>query len=356
MAVGYRSLLHADPGQHLVDVLVEHLNRWMAGKDIAIDAGTSGRYQLDYGNVITIVNEDCEDGLIYGWTRQHPEAHPREVLRSTFTALERPDSDGWLWCEIETQDDPYSTSPTSFASMSVPRVLRTLLGVLALRDGRTDVAAEPLWVSSAHLPDVMDYLADETRLGAVYIASQGPAATEHFEHWVTEVSWHLVGLGSVLMLDSTVASEFNEMVGERHVVPVGTMRTYLPNVDLDDLDDPPRHRILGSTRINMTEPRRLAGMLGLAARVRAAELPLPAEVAELDRIIQAREHATVPTGDPVNIRVNPRANLHAVPMAEHTTEAQILAKLEALEQEIHELRTALGARSSSNGHRQLSVS
>lgn len=347
MSVGYRSFLHAEPGQHLVDVLIEHLNRWMAEKDINVDAGSPGKYTFSNGNVIVVIEEAHNEGRIYRWTRRHQNAHPRDVLRSTITAAEDRYSRGWLWSEIETQDDDPSSIPTPFSCMSVPRVLRSLLGALSFRDGRTEIAAEPQWVSSRHLPDVMDCLADESRLGPVYVASQGPAAQDRFGHWVTEVTWHLVGMGSVLVLDNAVAAEFNEMVGERHGVPAGTIRTYLPNVNLDDADDPRRHRILGTTRINLSEPRRLAGMLGLAARIRAAQLTLPDEVAELDRLLLHREKEAVPA--------RACASLRAVPLAQDLTEAAILTKLAALEQEIHGLRTALNMRSA-NGHRQLSAS
>src|SRR5690606_21666234 len=100
--------------------------------------------------------------------------------------------------------------------------------------------------------------------------------------WATDVMWDVVGLGSLYLLDTEVEKEFNEMVGMRHGVPVGTMRTYLPGVNLDDHNDPQRHQILGRTRIEWTEPRRLSRIIGHAQRERAAQAVLPAEVLKLD--------------------------------------------------------------------------
>lgn len=347
MSVGYRSFLHADPGQDLVDVVIQHLRQWMTSKDIDVPADCPGKYPLANGNVITVVDERHAEGRVYRWTRRHHDAYPGEVLCTTITAIEGADSSGWLWSEIETRDNPHSTDPRLFPCMSVPRVLRALMGVLSFRDGRTEVAAEPQWVCSRHLPDVMDYLADESRLGSIYVASQGAVPQERFEHWATEVTWNLVGMGSVLLLDNTVTSEFNEMVGEHHAVPVGTMRTYLPNVDLDDPEDPYRHRILGTARISLTAPRRLAGMLGLAARVRAAQAPLPPDVIGLHQILLARENDAVLSSN--------RGSLRAIPPAGNASQSAVLAKLDALEHEIQALRAALNQQTT-NGHRHLSVS
>lgn len=97
------------------------------------------------------------------------------------------------------------------------------------------------------------------------------------------MTWHLVGLGSAFLMGPGVAAEFTEMVSPAYAVPPGTMRTYLPGVDLDDAEDPTRHRILGRPRIETTDVRRLARMLGRAERDRAAARPVPAEASELVR-------------------------------------------------------------------------
>lgn len=294
MAVGFRSFLRVDPGQSFLDTVIKHIDNWTAEKQINVDAGGPGRYALDNDNVLTIFREELGETSIYRWRRWHTRAQPRDVWRTTFTAVEPPHASGWLWTEIETCDDGSTSEPTQFSCMSVPRVLRGLLTELSCRDGRTDITAEPQWVASSHLPDLMDFLADESRLGAVYVASQGSRTAEEFADWATQVTWHLIGLGSVFLLDSSVATEFNEMVGELHSVPAGTIRTYLPNVDLDDPLDPRRHKILGTGRITESSPRRLAGMLGLIERIRAAHAAIPAAAVELDRILTARENGMMP--------------------------------------------------------------
>lgn len=295
MAVGFRSFLRLAPGQDLLGTVVEHLGRWLATKEIHLDAGRPGNYLLDHDDLVTILRDSSGAGEFYQWRRQHPDAQPRDVWRTTFTVLEHPTGPGWLWTEIETRDDVTAIGEAPYnRCMSVPSVLRGLLGELTATDGRTEMAPGPQWVTTNHLPDLMDYLADETRRGPVYMISQGLRSQDEFDRWAREITWHLVGLGSAFLLDETVEAGFNEMVGRPHAVPPGTMRTYLPDVNLDSLEDPLRHKILGRSRILATDTRRLARMLGRAERDRAARVAIPVEARELVRAYEPTPMPAVP--------------------------------------------------------------
>ena len=284
MAVGYRSFLRVAPGQELLGTVIEHIGKWLANKEIHLDAGRTGQYVLDHDDLVTIFRDRRPDGQLYQWRRRHPDAQPRDVWRTSITVLERPEAAGWIWTEIETRDDRSAVGEEPYNKcMSVPGVLRVLLARLASVDGRTETAPSPQWVTAGHLPDLMDYLADETRRGPVYMISQGDAPREDFERWAREITWHLVGLGTAFLVDNAVEEEFNEMVGPAHYLPRGTMRTYLPEVDLDDPEDPLRHKILGRSRIVATDTRRLARMLGRAERDRAARLPVPEDARQVVR-------------------------------------------------------------------------
>ncbi|GHF44331.1 hypothetical protein FHX82_001872 [Amycolatopsis bartoniae] len=292
MAVGFRSFLRVAPGQALLDTVIEHLGRWLASKEIHLDADRAGQYVLDHDDLVTVLRDHVEGGQLYRWRRQHPDAQPRDVWRTTITVLELPDEPGWIWTEIETRDDCPALGEAPFnRCMSVPSVLRGLLAEIEALDGRTEIAPSPQWVTLGHLPDLMDYLADETRRGPVYMISQGQQPRDEFERWAREVTWHLVGMGSAFLLDPAVELGFNEMVGSGLAVPPGTMRTYLPEVDLDNPEDPLRHRILGRTRIVGTDTRRLARMLGRAERDRAAKMPIPEDARAL---IQPYEPTQLP--------------------------------------------------------------
>lgn len=337
MAIGFRSFLRVDPGQSLVETVIGHIERWSMAKQIDVDPAIAGRYRFADDNLLTIFRERDGDAHVYRWRRVHEAAARGDVWRTTFTVVERPDALGWLWSEIETIDGTRPDPSSPFACMSVPRVLRELLGKLTCYDGKTPMTNEPRWVAGQQLPDLMDYLADDSRLGAVYLASQGTRDTDAFVNWATQVTWHLVGLGSVFLLDNAVNRDVTEMVGTGHAVPSGTIRTFLPHVDLDDPHDSQRHKILGISRITDSSPRRLAGMLGLIERSRGAESPLPAEAIELDRILTEREDG--PTiSRPASLRT---ATIAEAVIASRPAEPGVTADVQALREELDTLRAEL---------------
>ncbi|TDE13572.1 hypothetical protein [Jiangella asiatica] len=309
MSVGFRSFLTIEAGSYLGTV-IEHLDRWSRFKEIDIPAGAPGRYVLDPDDIITIARHHESGRSVYRWRRLHPFARGmNEIWRTTITAVEVQDAPGWLWTEIEVADDE-SDRPARVPFMSVPSVLRELLAELPCRDGLVPTSTKPTWVGPDDLPDLMDYLADDTRLGPVYVARQGARDADGFHAWATDVMWEVVGLGNAFLLGASVEQEFNDMVGELHSIPEGAIRTYLPGVDLDDPRDPRRHQILGSVRIDRSGPRRLAYIFGLSQRDRGILALLPAEAWEVERMLLAGEAAEyygtapdlriVPNGAPLN--------------------------------------------------------
>ncbi len=290
MSVGFRSFLRAVSGP-VVETVVDHVARWSAMKEIDVDAGRPGRAELDADDIVTVLVADADAGRrLYRWRRLHPLAQGAdEIWRTTITAVEHGASGhGWLWVEIEVADEPGDREPR-VPFMSVPAVLRGLLPDLACADGLVPVSTEPRWVGPSDLPDLMDYLADESRLGPVYVARQGSRDAAEFQTWATNVAWEVVGLGHMFLLRGAAEDQFNEMVGPNHAIPESAIRTYLPGVDLDDPFDPRRHQILGSVRIDRTGPRRLSYILGLSQRDRGLGIPLPDDVQVVDAALTTLE-------------------------------------------------------------------
>ncbi|NED94593.1 hypothetical protein G1H11_04635 [Phytoactinopolyspora alkaliphila] len=289
MAVGYRSFLSVEPGEPVVDTVIAEVTRWAHAKGIDTPARIPGWYMRDGNDAITVLDERIHESRVYRWRRHHPYAAVREMLRTTVTAIEDPAGESWLWTEIELPRDSEYDPVSGTTMMAVPAFLRELLAGLSCVDGRTPVAAEPQWIARSHLPDVMDYLADETRRGPVYVFSQGGQDAERFVAWAGEVTWELAGLGTAFLLNGAVEAEFNEMVGPRLAVTPGCVRTYQPGVALDDPAEPKRHQILSAKKIARYEPRALSHMLGLPQRERAVRVELPSGVHAVSRILVERE-------------------------------------------------------------------
>ncbi|MGI6872490.1 hypothetical protein [Amycolatopsis sp. 3B14] len=162
--------------------------------------------------------------------------------------------------------------------MSVPGVLRALLGTLNVTDGRSKIAGTPRWLTAERLPELMGYLADNSRRGPVYVISQGSLPPHQFERWARELTWHLTGLGGAFLLDCATEAAFNETVGSALSLPRGGMRTYFPGVVLDNT------ALSRSARPSMRESRR-----GSEARIRVRL----AENARLQEALLARRNLHV---------------------------------------------------------------
>ncbi|TDD70752.1 hypothetical protein E1262_08885 [Jiangella aurantiaca] len=369
----------------IVEAVVDHVGRWSAAKEIDVDAGRPGRAELDADDVVTVLVADDDTGRrLYRWRRLHPLARGAdEIWRTTITAVEDGASGrGWLWVEIEVADEPGDRAPR-VPFMSVPAVLRGLLPDLACADGLVPVSTEPRWAGPSDLPDLMDYLADESRLGPVYVARQGARDADEFQSWATNVAWEVVGLGHMFLLPAAAEDEFNEMVGPNHAIPEAAIRTYLPGVNLDDPFDPRRHQILGSVRIDRTGPRRLSYILGLSQRDRTLSIPLPDDVQVVDAALTMLEDrigdedvlarlpvvATPPVGvaapavaaEPIQVLTRRGQHRRLVELLSENdrlraendelrgalngqshTGAAVAAALDALEQQVQSLRQRLG--------------
>jgi hypothetical protein len=290
MSIGFRSFLSVDEGESLIDTVVKHVQHWADVKEIDVPADSPGRSIRSQNDVVTVLREGVDGGDAYRWRREHPLAqHANEMWRTSITAVEYPDRPGWIWTEIEVGASTQFSWSSHSTFMSVPGFLRSLIGTLPCSDGKTPAAAEPQWITPGHLPDMMDYLADDSRRGPVLVASQATKSEEELQEWATEASWELVGLGTMFLLAQDAETEFNEMVGLHHAVFPGTVRTYAPGLNLDDPDDSRRHRTLSRERIDHSTARRIAHILGLAQRDRASRIPVPDEIQSVHQVLTLKE-------------------------------------------------------------------
>jgi len=110
---------------------------------------------------------------------------------------------------------------------------------------------------------------------------------------VERLTRECVGLSGIYVLDAAAAAQLEESFGPSHSVPLGAVRTFLPEVDPASAVDARRHRVLLARTIAEQAPGKLAHLLGRANRSRALTLPLPSHVAQVDRQLSREEPATV---------------------------------------------------------------
>ncbi|NEE00372.1 hypothetical protein [Phytoactinopolyspora halotolerans] len=302
MAVGYRSFLVVDGRESVVKPITKHIGAWIESIDIHLPTDQPGYHRLDDENEIIVQHETHRGNGVYRWRWNRPGVdRPGAVTRLSVTAAEQASGPGWLWIEAELPGPERAAWSARTLFAPVPPFVPPVLTEVACYDGQTPMTSVPMWASRDHVPDLMDYLSDEARRGPVFVASQDSRRTAEFQEWADDAMSDIIGLGVMFLLDKQVEQEFNEMVGERHAIGAGAVRTYLPGVNLDRYHDENRHPVLSVSRIDRTTGREVSHLLGAAQRSRLSRLPVPPDAVEVDRILQeredqAREHADRATG------------------------------------------------------------
>jgi hypothetical protein len=161
-------------------------------------------------------------------------------------------------------------------------------------DGEMMLSSRPILVTVADVDGLISAICDPGRRGAALVAAPipgipVPTMISHVERLTREC----VGLAGIYILDTEAATKLEESFAPSHSVPLGAVRTFLPEVDPASAVDGRRHRVLLARTIAEQAPGLLAHLLGRANRSRALSLPLPSHVAQVDRLLSREEPAAV---------------------------------------------------------------
>lgn len=256
----------------------------------------------------------------------------------TIIAVDGPNG-GWLTVRTASSDRAHRAAK--------PKVADMILDVVDLSDVgpvRTGVRH----ISETGLEELRDLIDDQRRRLPVLVAA--PVDGVGFEQWMDGVRrWtrRCAGIAHVVSLDPNSAEEFRARYGRRAVMP-GTLRTYPPQVDLDDPATEVTARWL--------TPRTLAGNDAAIERtverfIRQHQMQLPAAVREwtraFERVAAQRLRSAIEPGSaPLSERVAARQAARHVPFTPaRPIEAPTVAKAipEAAEEISAELLNALRA-------------
>jgi hypothetical protein len=156
------------------------------------------------------------------------------------------------------------------------------------------LSSRPALVTAADVDGLISAICDPGRRGTALVAAPIPdiPAPRMIGH-VERLTRECVGLAGIYVLDTGAAAKLEESFAPSHSVPLGAVRTFLPEVDPASAVDARRHRVLLARTIAEQPPGKLAHLLGRANRSRALNLPLPSHVAQVDRLLSREEPATV---------------------------------------------------------------
>jgi hypothetical protein len=161
-------------------------------------------------------------------------------------------------------------------------------------DGQMTLATQPALVTAGDVDGLISVICDPERRGTALVAAPMPdvPASRLIGH-VERLARECVGLAGTYVLDSEAARRLEESFAPSHSVPPGAIRTFLPEADPASAIDARRHRVLLARTIAEQAPGKLAHLLGRAHRYRALGLPLPAHVAQVDRLLCREEPAAI---------------------------------------------------------------
>jgi hypothetical protein len=307
MAVGYRSIFSLRHGQDAVQLTAEQFRSWLALKGYGSVAVAPGVHEVAEHAQLVVTELHPHDGsrsLRYRLTEISSAAEAGEWV-TTVTVHRDGGADDWVWVDVNA---PPSTSGPAASHerlvkdvdagdawwTGVPHMVRAILSAADAHDGEMILSAQPTLVTVADVDGLISAICDPGRRGTALVAAPipdvpVPGMIGHVERLTREC----VGLSGIYVLDTGAAEKLEEAFAPSHSVPLGAVRTFLPEVDPASAVDARRHRVLLARTIAEQPPGKLAHLLGRANRSRALNLPLPPHVAQVDRLLSREEPAAV---------------------------------------------------------------
>jgi hypothetical protein len=304
MAVGYRSIFSLRHGQNAVVLAAEQFRSWLALKGYGRAAVSPGVHELAAGVRLVVTELRPPDGsrsLRYQLT----ESSSAGDWVTTVTVHRDGRADDWIWVDVDAP--PSASGPVASDERlardidaadawwtGVPHMVRAVLSAARARDGEMTLSARPALVTAADLDGLISAICDPGRRGTALVAAPVPEvpAPEMISH-VERLTRECVGLAGIYVLDTEAAALLDQSFAPSHSVPLGAVRTFLPEVDPASAVDARRHRVLLARTIAEQAPGKLAHLLGRAHRSRALNLPLPPPVAQVDRLLSREEPAAI---------------------------------------------------------------
>jgi hypothetical protein len=304
MAVGYRSIFSLRHDQNAVRLAAEQFRSWLALNGYGPVALSAGVHELTEYAQLVVTELDPDDGSRALRYRLIESSSAGDWV-TTVTVHRDGREDDWIWVDVNAP--PSTPSPAeSYDRLvkdvdaadawwtGVPPMVRAVLSAADAHDGEMILSARPVLVTVADVDALITAICDPVRRGNVLVAAPAPdVPLPGVIEAVERLTRECVGLAGIYVLDQAAAARLDESFAPSHSVPPGAVRTFLPEADPASTVDARRHRVLLARTIAEQPPGKLAHVLGRASRRRALNLPLPAQVAQVDRALSRAEPAAV---------------------------------------------------------------
>jgi hypothetical protein len=304
MAVGYRSIFSLRHGQDAVGLAAEQLRSWLELKGYGFVAVAPGVHEVAEHAQLVVTELHPHDGSRSLRCRLNESSSAGEWVTSV-TAHRDGREDDWIWVDVNAPP-PTSGPAASHERLvkdvdvagawwtGVPHMVRVILSAADAHDGEMIMSARPILVTVADVDGLISAICDPGRRGNAIVAAPIPdVPVPQMMGHVERLTRECVGLAGIYVLDTEAAAKLEESFAPSHSVPLGAVRSFLPEADPASAVDARRHRVLLARTIAEHAPGELANLLGRANRRRALNLPLPSDVVQVDRLLSREEPAAV---------------------------------------------------------------
>ncbi|MDR0481694.1 MAG: hypothetical protein LBH13_00815 [Cellulomonadaceae bacterium] len=268
MPLGYRAHFDVHDHDSVVETALDAFHKWLLNKGYDVSKIGVGKPGVISDNATASISTfDIGESTVRA---RVDEAGSEGTWTSLLTihVPEIADRDAEVLLEIyspESQDNRPVRA-------GVPRLARTLLSRLSVNDSLAAVSDVPLLVTAGQVPELVAAITDPNRRGLLFAAGSTPGLPyDEWSSYVGKLLRQTTGLGSSYVLDADATELLEGSLGALHTVSGGTLRTYLPGVDIESELDAKRHRILSTNRIVNDSPKWIAGVLGRRALENALE-------------------------------------------------------------------------------------
>jgi hypothetical protein len=304
MAVGYRSIFSLRRGQDAVRLTAEQFRSWMALKGYGLVDVAPGVHEVAEHAQLVVTGLYPHDGSRSVRYRLTESSSAGEWVTAV-TVHRDGREDDWIWVDVNAPPSTHGPAASYERLMKdvdaadawwtgVPHMVRVILSAANAHDGEMILSARPTLVTVADVDGLISAICDPGRRGTALVAAPIPGVpVPRMIGHVERLTRECVGLAGIYVLDTGAAAKLEESFAPSHSVPLGAVRTFLPEVDPASAVDARRHRVLLARTIAEQAPGMLAHLLGRAHRRRALNLPLPSHVAQVDRLLSREEPATV---------------------------------------------------------------
>ena len=303
MATAFRAFLRigGENNQEIEDHFWEQYRDWL------VNSPSKEPRHLDISliqaNAVTNFDKGCS--LVYGevnfpdgsrairTTLNEDKPSGRWVTAVTLFLPTDPDQSA---CLLFDGDSPYRLSqdaPTRTEDFSNPQLLISLMEVLQFHDG--SLKSLPLMrnarrIKMEDLPSLRESLFDPDRQGPIFLARY-PSRIRNRDTLsvLDELTRYATATGSVYLVGEDVALELDKTLGPFHAIPRNSMRTFLPEMELDSATDGRAHKTLALGSVASGELSGIQKRLGDVARNTTLYAALPDWFSEVTTVMDDHE-------------------------------------------------------------------